>query len=68
MNIDSVQVNQIFVEIEHHFDFPTAGIGAVDFKRIEISFRFKDDQAKLIQFGKELEVYPMSRTILNFRG
>ena len=54
MNIDSIQINQVFVEIEHHFDFPTASIGTIDFKRIEIGFGFKDNQAKLIQFGKEL--------------
>ena len=54
MNIDSIQVNQVFVEIEHHFDFPTASIGAIDFKRIEIGFGFKNNQAKLIQFRKEL--------------
>ena len=54
MNIDSVQVNQVFVEIEHYFNFPATGVGTINFKRIEIGFGFKYNQAKLIQFGKEL--------------
>ena len=54
VNINGIKVNDVLVEAKHGFNLPTTSISAIDFEGTEIRFGFKNDQSKLVQFGKEL--------------